>query len=85
MREMPLPRIEHGKAKSVIGVDAPAAWRGVDWTDPTAPSQMFDARHSISALIYGAALRALPASVRTFVHDLKPPKTARALEAATAA
>jgi len=85
VREMPLPRIEHGKAKSVVGVDAPAAWRGVDWTDPTAPLQMFDARHSIAALIYGAALRALPASVRTFVHDLKPPKTARALEAATAA
>ena len=39
----------------------------------------------MAALIYGAALRALPASVRTFVHDLKPPKIARALEAAAAA
>ena len=79
-RTMPLPEsldVEHE-------VDAPSPWRGIDWNDPTSPSQIFDPRFSIEVLIYGAALHALPASVRTFVSDMKPQRDAKRLEAATA-
>lgn len=83
VRTMPLPRLENGAPAS--RVDVPSSWRDVDWNDPTASSQLFSPRLSIGILLYGAALHALPASVRAFVHDLKPPKTAKALESATAA
>jgi hypothetical protein len=81
--EMPLPRVERAGKGAVVALSK--AWRDADWTDPTAPAHMFNARLSVDTLLYGAALRALPASVRTFVHDLKPAKHAKALEAATAA
>lgn len=63
----------------------PSRWKNVDWNDATAPSQMFDAKLSREVLIYAALLHALPASVRTFVSDMKPQRDAKRLEAATAA
>lgn len=79
-RTMPLPESPDIEQE----VDAPSAWQGIDWNDPTSPSQIFNPRFSIQVLIYGAALYALPASIRTFVSDMKPQRDAKRLEAATA-
>ena len=81
-REMPLPDASDGDAREG---DLPTAWRGVDWDDPTSPAQLFDTRLSRDVLLYAAALRALPASVRTFVSDMKPQRDAKRLTVATAA
>jgi len=81
-RGMPLPDKTDGDA---CEDDLPSAWRGVDWDDPTSPAQIFDARLSRDVLLYAAALRALPASVRTFVSDMKPQRDAKRLAVATAA
>ena len=80
-QSMPLPESMDIESES----DAPLAWRGIDWSDPTSPTQIFDPRLSLEVLIYGATLHALPASVRTFVSDMKPQRDAKLLEAATAA
>jgi len=81
-RGMPLPDKTDGDA---CEDDLPSAWRSVDWDDPTSPAQIFDARLSRDVLLYAAALRALPASVRTFVSDMKPQRDAKRLAVATAA
>ena len=81
MRTMPLPESADVESED----DLPSSWRGVDWDNPASATQMFDPRFSFEVLLYAAALRALPASVRTFVSDMKPQRDAKRLEAATSA
>ena len=81
MRSMPLPESADVESED----DLPSSWRGVDWDNPASATQIYDPRFSFEVLMYAAALRALPASVRAFVSDMKPQRDAKRLEGATSA
>jgi hypothetical protein len=79
MRSMPLPESADVESED----DLPSSWRGVDWDNPASATQIYDPRFSFEVLMYAAALRALPASVRAFVSDMKPQRDVKRLEGAT--